>query len=178
MRDRPGLYEEFDRAGAHEILMQAVGSTFDGMLADAQGPAALGKRMIVKVPATAIGYRVGAARTAAAVPVLVTAVYSVAQAAVAASIGARYIAPYFGRLLDSGPDAVNLVARMDSALRGSPTEVLAASVRSSLDAERLIDAGVRHITANTPVIRALMTHPVSDSTAEEFERIASPADRR
>ena len=106
-------------------------------------------------------------------PVLVTAVYSVGQAAVAASIGAAYIAPYLGRLADSVPDPLAAVVRMDAALAGSGTRSLVASVRSAEAAEQVVLAGIRHLTANVPVLLDMMRHEVSDSSAAEFERVAA-----
>jgi transaldolase len=171
--DRPELHRRFAEAGAREIFLQAVGSDEAAMRADADALAALGSDVVVKVPATAVGFTVGAALVRDGVPVLVTAVYSVAQAAVSASIGAAYIAPYLGRLADVVSDPLELVARMDAVLAGSATRTLVASVRSVDAAERVALAGIRHLTANVPVLLDMMRHDVSDSSAAEFERIAS-----
>ncbi|WP_166404706.1 transaldolase family protein [Labedella endophytica] len=171
--DRAMLHTRFAEAGAQEIFLQAVGSDEASMRADAEALAALGPDVVVKVPATSVGFPVGAALAAQGTPVLVTAVYSVGQAAVAASIGAAYIAPYLGRLADSVPDPLDLVGRMDAALDGSGTRTLLASVRSVEAAERAVTAGIRHLTADVPVIVGLMSHDVSDASAAEFERVAA-----
>ena len=171
--DRPSLHARFAAAGAREIFLQAVGGDEDAMLADAEALAALGTDVVVKVPATSVGFPVGAELARRGVPVLVTAVYSVGQAAVAASIGAAYIAPYLGRLADSVPDPLAAVVRMDAALAGSGTRSLVASVRSAEAAEQAVLAGIRHLTANVPVLLDMMRHEVSDSSAAEFERVAA-----
>lgn len=171
--DRASLRERFAAAGAREVFLQAVGADERTMRADAEALAALGSDVVVKVPATSVGFAVAAPLAASGVPVLVTAVYSVGQAAVAASIGAAYIAPYLGRLADVVPDPLALVTRMDAVLAGSGTRTLVASVRTAEAAEQVVLSGVRHLTADVPVLLAMMRHDVSDASAAEFERIAA-----
>jgi transaldolase len=171
--DRFSLYGTLAAAGSREIFLQAVGADERAMRSDAESLVPLGDRLVVKVPATAVGFSVAAGLVRDGVPVLMTAVYSVAQAAYAAAIGAAYIAPYYGRLADSVADPLALVARMDAVLAGSGTRSLVASVRSVEAAEALALAGIRHITANVPVLLDMMLHPVSESSAAEFERVAS-----
>lgn len=170
---RSSLYVRLAAAGAREIFLQAVGADERAMRVDAEALVPLGDRLVVKVPATTVGFRVAAALVRDDVPVLMTAVYSVAQATYAAAIGAAYIAPYYGRLADAVPDPLELVMRMDAVLAGSGTRSLVASVRSVEAAEQLALAGIRHLTANVPVLRDMMLHPTSDDSAAEFERIAA-----
>ncbi|WP_166426690.1 transaldolase family protein [Labedella populi] len=170
---RPMLYETLAAAGAREIFLQAVGADERSLRSDAESLVPFGDRLVVKVPATAAGFSVAAALASGGVPVLVTAVYSVTQAASAAAIGAAYIAPYYGRLADSVADPLALVSRMDAVLAGSGTRTLVASVRSAEAAEALALAGIRHITANVPVLLEMMHHPASEASAAEFERVAS-----
>jgi transaldolase len=170
--DRAAIFERLDAAGAREIFLQAVGTDERAMRADAESLVSLGDKLVVKVPATAAGFATGAALVAAGTDVLVTAVYSVAQAIYAAAIGASYIAPYYGRLAESVTDPLALVTRMDAVLEGSGTRSLVASVRSVEAAEQLALAGIRHITANVPVLLDMMLHPVSEASAAEFERVA------
>jgi transaldolase len=171
--DRALIFGRLEAAGAREIFLQAVGADERAMRADAESLVGLGDRLVVKVPATSAGFATGAALAASGTKVLVTAVYSVAQAVYAAAIGASYIAPYYGRLADSVADPLALISRMDAVLEGSGTRSLVASVRSVEAAEQLALAGIRHITANVPVLLDMMIHPVSESSATEFERVAT-----
>lgn len=171
--DRAALHSRLAGAGARSIFLQAVGSDERSMRADADALAELGPEVVVKVPATAVGFTVAAALAGSGIPVLVTAVYSVAQAMVSASIGAAFIAPYFGRLAETVDDPLALIASMDAVLTGSETRSLVASVRSAEAAERVASIGIRHITANVPVLQEMMRHEVSDASAAEFERVAA-----
>ena len=171
-RDLPRLYDALLAAGAGEVFMQATGSTRHELQASAEMIAGLGSDAVVKVPATPDGFRVARHLVRREVPVLLTAVYSLSQATVAASIGADWIAPYFGRLVDSGKDGLAEVTDMDRILQGTTTRVLVASVRSLDAAATLRLNGVSHITADVPVLLAMMVDPVTERSAEEFERIS------
>jgi transaldolase len=167
------LYDEFAAAGAEEIFMQATGGSRADLLDEAQRIAGFGHRIVVKVPATPDGFRVARELLNQDVRVLLTAVYSLAQATFAASIGADYIAPYFGRLVDSGEDGLAKVANMTRVLSATRTRVLVASVRSPNAAATLALNGVAHITADVPVLLAMLHDPVTEQSALEFERVAA-----
>ena len=139
------------------------------MLRNAEGIRALGDRVVVKVPATRDGFAAASALVRDGATVLVTAVYSVAQALVCASIGAQYIAPYLGRMRDAGIDGDAVIARMQGMCAGSDSNVLAASLRSPDDITGLRLAGVPYFTAAPDVIEQMLFHGVSDSSAAEFD---------
>ncbi|MDJ0335724.1 transaldolase family protein [Salinibacterium sp. G-O1] len=165
----PSLYARWVDEGANEVFFQAWGTTAESMLHNAQTLAALGERVVVKVPATRDGFITTRALVARDVPVLITAVYSVAQALAGVAYGARYLAPYFGRLGDNGRDALGLITQMQKVCEGSATNVLAASLRSPDDIVALRLAGVRHFTAAPDVIFAALHDDISEQSAADFE---------
>ncbi|MDQ0642936.1 transaldolase family protein [Microbacterium murale] len=165
----PSLYERWESEGAREIFFQTWGATREELLRNAETLRAVGDRVVVKVPATAEGFAVASALVSDGATVLITAVYSVAQALAAASIGATYIAPYLGRLRDAGVDGDALISEMQAVCAGSATNVLAASLRSADDIVSLRLAGVPYFTAAPDVLDQMLLHPVSDSSAVEFD---------
>lgn len=165
----PELYSRWIDEGASEVFFQAWGADAPAMRAAAETILSLGDRVSVKVPATRAGFSIVRPLVEAGASVLVTAVYSAGQALAAASLGARYIAPYLGRLRDAGHDGTALIAEMQQLCAGSGTDVLAASLRSAEDIVELRSAGVPYFTAAPDVILALYQDDVSDSSAEEFE---------
>lgn len=169
VRDIPELYSTWDGQDAREIFFQTWGENTLGFLRNADELRILGERIVVKVPATRAGFAAASSLIADGVPVLVTAVYTAAQALVSASIGARYIAPYLGRMRDAGRDGIAEIAEMVSAMSGSDTDVLAASLRSPSDIVQLHAVGVTCFTAAPTVIDAVFVDDVSESTAAEFE---------
>jgi len=165
----PELYQRWVDEGAREVFFQTWGGDAASFLRNAEGIRSLGDRVAVKVPATAEGFAAASALVRDGASVLVTAVYSVAQALACASIGVRYIAPYLGRMRDAGLDGVAIIARMQDVCEGSDTNVLAASLRSADDIVGLRLAGVPYFTAAPDVLDELLFHEVSDSSAAEFD---------
>ncbi|MCS3843139.1 transaldolase family protein [Microbacterium sp. AK031] len=165
----PDLYARWEGEDAKEIFFQTWGASRDELLRNAETIRALGDRVAVKVPATAEGFAAASALVADGATVLITAVYSVAQALAAASVGASYIAPYLGRLRDAGVDGDALIPQMQAVCAGSATNVLAASLRSADDIVSLRLAGVPYFTAAPDVLDQVLQHSVSDSSAVEFD---------
>jgi transaldolase len=165
----PDLYARWSAEGAKEIFFQTWGGDTASLLRHADGIRALGDRVAVKVPATSAGFAAASALVRDGATVLVTAVYSVAQALACASIGAQYIAPYLGRLRDSGVDGDALIPQMQAVCAGGGTNVLAASLRSAADIVLLRLAGVAYFTAAPDVLDEVLFHDVSDASAIEFD---------
>ena len=165
----PDLYARWAAEGAKEIFFQTWGGDTASFLRNAEGLLGLGDRVVVKVPATAAGFAAASALLRDGATVLVTAVYSVAQALACASIGAQYIAPYLGRMRDAGIDGDAVIARMQEVCAGSVSNVLAASLRSPADLVGLRLAGVPYFTAAPDVIEQMLFDDVSDRSADEFD---------
>ncbi|MDN3444813.1 transaldolase family protein [Microbacterium sp. APC 3901] len=165
----PDLYARWAGEGAREIFFQTWGGDTASLLRNAESIRTLGDRVVVKVPATRDGFAAASALVRDGATVLVTAVYSVAQALACASIGAQYIAPYLGRMRDAGIDGDAVIATMQEVCVGSESNVLAASLRSPDDITGLRLAGVSYFTAAPEVIEQMLFHEVSDSSAAEFD---------
>ncbi|GAB3603445.1 transaldolase family protein [Microbacterium aureliae] len=168
LSDLPALYERWTSEGASEVFFQSWGDDSAELLANARHLLALGDRVSVKVPATRAGFAATRVLVDEGAEVLVTAVYSAAQALAAASLGARYIAPYLCRLNDAGVDGAALIERMQGVCVGSGTDVLAASLRSPDDLVTLREAGVSYFTAAPAVLDAVFHDDTSDRSAAEF----------
>ncbi len=165
----PGLYARWAELEAEEIFFQVWGSSRDDLIARGHEIAAFGDRVVVKVPATKEGFEAAGTLIAEGVPILMTAVYGVPQALAAGAIGARYIAPYLGRLEDAGRDGLAIIGEMRQVLEGSETEVLAASLRSPDAIVKLAKRGIRYFTASPAVIMASAQNGQSDAAALAFE---------
>lgn len=167
--DLPELYRRWADDGAREVFFQAWGEDATELRACAERLAGLGERVAVKIPATPEGFAAAAAVAAVGTPVLLTAVYSIAQALAAASIGVAYIAPYLGRMRDAGMDADAIIPAMQEVCAGAGTDVLLASLRTPDDIVALRLAGIRLFTAAPAVLDEALRHEVSASSAAEFE---------
>jgi transaldolase len=162
----PELAGQVIRAGAGELHLQVYADDADGMLADARGLIALDPtRVVVKIPATPAGYRAAARLAADGARVTLTAVYTLRQALLAQSVGARYVAIYLGRMRDAGLDALELAREMQALLRAQSAgvDILAASIRDPDEIVALGHAGVGAATLPAAILGRLLE---SDATAQ------------
>ena len=169
--------EVLDR-GMQEIHLQAWGGDAEALAACGAGLAALAPgRVLVKLPITRAGAEAARRLIHAEVPVTFTACYAVPQVLVAAALGARYIAPYLGRIGDLGRDGHADLITMQQALDGvgATTRLLVASLRDPTDLTRLAAAGVGCFTLAPPVAAALFAAAPTVEAAAQFERDAVAA---
>ena len=70
-------------------------------------------------------------------------IFSAGQAMLAAKAGAAYVSPFIGRIDDSGWDGIELIQQISHIfqVQGFKSEILAASIRSSLHIIKCAEAG-------------------------------------
>ncbi len=165
--------------GAKELFGQVCGPPesyvdFADMLFEA-GRAA-GIATVVKVPLTEAGIHSVPAIKALGGPVLLTAAYDPKQMFAASALGAEYIAPYFGRMLEGGIDAYGALDQMLAIgqAAGGQTRILVASIRDTDQLVRLGAAGQDCFTLAPKVAHALLSDPHTEAAAAEFEAAARP----
>lgn len=170
--DFPELYSRCVAAGAEEVFFQTWGSSASELVVNASRITDLGDRVVVKLTATRAGFSAASVLRRAGVPTLITAVNTLAQAAMSAQVGAAWIAPYFGQIADrTGEPPVGLVGAMHEALRDSPTQVLLASVRNPQAVEQALAVGVRAFTAHPDVLDACLTDEHTERANAAFEEL-------
>lgn len=156
-----------------EIQLQVTGNTAEEMLASGRALRGLWDRVTVKVPATAAGFEAAAILCRDHIWVTITACYTAHQTMLAASIGARYVAPYYGRMLDSGLDAdTRLDAMLRLGNRLGNLRVLVASIRSIDQMEVLVARGFDTFTVTPALAGQLGQDQASDVAAADFMRAA------
>ena len=143
----------------------------DAMLAEADELLAIADNVCIKVPLTWDGLK--ATRTLAdrGKKVNVTLCFSANQALLAAKAGAAYISPFVGRLDDIAADGMGLIADIRQIYDNYPdleTEILVASVRSPEHMRQSALIGADVATLPPEVLRALITHPLTDKGLETF----------
>jgi TalC/MipB family fructose-6-phosphate aldolase len=177
-RDLRDLYAWVVDRGLQEVFFQAWGAGADQLTEVGRRLAALGDRVVVKLPTTIEGVTAAGRLRGDGIPVLMTAVYSAPQALVAAAVDATYVAPYLGRMGDAGRPAHAEVTAMQRALSGvsSRTRVLVASVRSPVDVLSLAQEGVGCFAVPPAVAAAFFTDPLTQAAVEAFERAAQGQD--
>lgn len=160
--------------GARELHAQVYGAT-EGYADWAANLYDIGKAVgietIVKIPLVESAIRATPAIKALGGRILMTACYDAKQMFVAKALGADFIAPYFGRMMEAGVDGEAHLAAM-AAMTRSGTEtcnVLVASLRSAAQMVTVANLGHDHFTIAPEVARDLMTSSHSIEAFNAFE---------
>lgn len=150
------------------IFYQLTGETVGTMKQEAEAAAAiLGKRLVLKIPATKLGFAATSALSRK-YTCAVTSIFAPAQALVAHAAGARYALYYHNRakrLLENGKA---LAAELVLALKRTDTRVVAASLKSPEELVEARMAGVPILSTNFQVLEQMMEHEFSDKAAADF----------
>ncbi len=131
-------------------------------------------RVILKVPTTAENLSL-VAELSHDIECAMTAIFSPAQAYMAAQAGARFVIPYVNRstrLLGDGPSLVR--AMRDVLDQTCGVEILAASVKSPDEAVAALCAGAHHLAMPLDVIRAMGEHELSRQAITDFAAASLP----
>jgi transaldolase len=170
--DVPGLVERLLEQGARVVHVQVETDDVAGILRDAERILALGPegRLIPKIPATRTGLDAGSRLVEHGVAITFTTVFDLEQALFAAISGAAYVAPYLGRISDSGADSMAAIARMQAIVEryGPATRLLVASVRTRDEFVALMDIGVGAATVPIELARELLDRPATAAAERAF----------
>lgn len=154
-----------------DLHVQVISGDFETMLKEAKSiTEALGKNTYIKVPVTKTGLKVIKTLKANGYNVTATAIYTAAQAYLAAQAGADYVAPYVNRIYDTGADGVEVTRQIQTLLRagGYKTQVLAASFKNVSQVMSLASAGIDTATIQPEVIWKMVNNPTVDAAVVAF----------
>ncbi|MDR4507465.1 MAG: hypothetical protein MRJ65_04380 [Candidatus Brocadiaceae bacterium] len=150
------------------LFYQLVSTCAEDMLKEAyRAQEIAGERLVLKIPSTKRGFQV-IPRLPSKIPCCITALYSVAQAMAAREAGVRYIAVYVNRATKLLGDGLSLLTDIATVLKGSSTQVLAASIKSSAEASKAILSGADHLTLPFEVLDTLISHEHSEEAVRQF----------
>lgn len=133
----------------------------------------ISERVAFKLPCTLQYARVAHDLARRGVVCALTAVYSPAQAYLAAQAGAAYAIPYVNRATRYCGSGPALVAEIAAILGGTECQILAASLKSPTEVVETLLAGAHHVTLTWDVMAAMAHHPLTDLAMEEFARAAA-----
>ena len=160
-----------------DVSAEVVALDAAGMIEQGRALAEIAPNVVVKLPLTLDGLK--ACRTLAADSIRsnVTLCFSANQGLLAAKAGAAYISPFIGRLDDIHTEGMDLIRDLRTIYDnyGFKTEILAASIRSSLHVRDCALVGADVATAPPAVIKALANHPLTAKGLETFMADAEAA---
>ena len=152
------------------VSAEVISTDFNGILEEGKKLAALHPNIVVKVPMIKEGVKAIKWFTDHGIKTNCTLIFSAGQALLAAKAGASMVSPFIGRIDDGNWDGVQLIEQIVHIydIYGYKTEVLAASIRSSLHIVKCAEAGADIATCPLSSILGLFNHPLTDIGLEKF----------
>jgi transaldolase len=152
------------------VSAEVVALTAPEMIAEGRKLAEIAENITVKVPLTWDGLKACKVLSGEGRMVNVTLCFSVNQAILAAKAGATFISPFIGRLDDINLDGLELISDIRQVYDnyGYETQILAASIRTANHITQCGLIGADVITAPPAVIKAMISHPLTDKGLEQF----------
>ncbi len=153
-----------------DVSAEVISTDYKGMIEEGKKLAKLHKNIVVKVPMIKDGIRAIKYFTDNGIKTNCTLVFSPGQAILAAKAGATYLSPFVGRLDDINLDGMELIHQIRHIYDNYQfeTQILAASVRSSLHIVKCAEAGADVVTCPLSSIMGLFTHPLTDKGLAQF----------
>lgn len=163
------------------VSVEVLDETVDGMLEEALQYASWSDRVVVKIPMSLDGLEViHRLERDNDVRVNVTCMMNANQAAMAVMAGASYVSLFVGRITDLGYDAeatIEETVRLIE-LSGTDTRIIAGSMRAVADIQRSLLAGAHIVTTPYRFLPAMVHHPRTVETIEEFKQAWDEARQR
>ena len=169
-RDILEVTREICRIVSGPVSAEVVALKAEDMIAEGRKLAEIAPNITVKVPLTWDGLKACKVLSGEGKMVNVTLCFSANQALLAAKAGATFISPFVGRLDDINMDGMELISDIRQIYDnfGFDTQILAASVRTVNHVTQCALIGADVITAPPLVIKALVSHPLTDRGLEQF----------
>ncbi len=151
------------------VSAEVVSTDWQGMVREAEEIARWSKHVVVKIPTTIDGLK--AMKIVKDFGTInATLIFSPNQAYMAAAAGAHYVSPFIGRLDAISQDGMVVLRDSVSIFKthGWDTEVVAASIRTSLHVYECLKAGSQVCTLPFATLKGLMDHPLTDKGLAMF----------
>lgn len=153
-----------------DVSAEVISTDYEGILEEGRILADIAPNIVVKVPMIKDGVKAISQFTNEGIRTNCTLVFSPGQAILAAKAGATYLSPFIGRIDDltwNGMDLIRDIAEI-YAIQGYETEILAASVRTSLHIVEAARNGADVVTCPLKSILGLLNHPLTDIGLAKF----------
>ena len=169
-RDYFQLLQEMSSIVDGPISAEVTAADTPGMLRQATKLLEIGTNIVIKLPMSWAGLNACQTLTRQGARTNVTLCFSVLQAIAAARSGATYVSPFVGRIDDTGHDGMALIEEITKAFQhyGFSTQVLAASVRSTVHIRGCALAGAHVVTLPPELLQSMISHPLTTTGIEQF----------
>lgn len=126
----------------------------------------------VKIPIGEEGLKATMELKELGIGVTMTAIFTPAQALMAAMAGASFVAPYVNRLDNIIGDGTEVVAEIvkQFKLYGCECKVLAASFKNAEQVHKCASAGCHSVTVAADILKMVISHPMTDAAIAGFDK--------
>lgn len=131
----------------------------------------LGGEIYIKIPICEEGLKATMLLNKMGIKVTITAIFTPAQALLAAKAGASFVAPYVNRLDNILGDGADVVAQIVEEFKkhNLETKVLAASFKNSEQVHKCAMAGCHCATVTESTLKNLVSYPMTESAITGFD---------
>ncbi|MDX2440492.1 MAG: fructose-6-phosphate aldolase [Desulfobacterales bacterium] len=152
------------------VSAEVISLDYDGMVKEAKELAKIGDNIAVKIPMTIDGLKAVKTLSSLGIKTNVTLIFSALQALMAAKAGATYASPFVGRLDDLSEDGMTLIEEIVQIYDnyGFETEIIVASIRSSLHVKTSALMGAHIATIPFKILSKLASHHMTDNGIDAF----------
>ena len=133
----------------------------------------LGENFYVKIPIGEEGLKATMELKKIGIGVLMTAIFTPAQALIAAKAGANFVAPYVNRLDNIAGDGVAVVAEIVNQFEVyniTTCKVMAASFKNAQQVNDCASVGCQVATIAPDIYKLLISHPLTDVAIDGFSK--------
>lgn len=131
------------------------------------------QRVIIKIPVTGEGLQALKTLADQEIPTMATAIFELRQIYLSILAGAKYAAPYLGKIIDKGHSASDVMNNMLQSIKAchSPLKLIAASIQNTVQIMDCLLAGTHAITLPAATFKELLqNHPETNQALENFNR--------
>ena len=153
-----------------DVSAEVIATDYAGIVAEGTSLAEIAPNIVVKVPMIKDGIKAIAHFSDQGIRTNCTLVFSAGQAILAGKAGATYLSPFIGSIDDITWNGMQLIEEIAEiyAMQDFDTEILAASIRSSLHIVEAAKSGADVCTCPLSAILGLLKHPLTDIGLEKF----------
>ncbi|MDP4145014.1 MAG: fructose-6-phosphate aldolase [Bacillota bacterium] len=153
------------------LHVQALGATAEEIVKEAEYLSqAIGGNLYIKIPVIPEGIKAMMILKQKGMKITATAIFTAQQALMAAVAGADFVAPYVNRIDNISGSGVDVVAQIVQLFENYALDakVLAASFKNVQQVQEVALAGGHSVTVNAEIMDALLTHPLTDWSVNQF----------
>ncbi len=153
-----------------DVSAEVISTSAAGMVEEGRRLARIHGNIVVKIPLVEEGIKAVSVLSKDGIRTNVTLCFSAAQALLAAKAGAYIVSPFIGRIDDIGWPGMDLIRDIVAIYRnyGYRTQVLAASIRGTLDVVDAAKAGADIATLPYKVLQQMFHHPLTEKGLAQF----------